>query len=463
MEVSVKPHPIRHFRREVIQAARRIVGAALALSAIAACSDDRPVALAVGGPHFAKGGPSANPTVASTTPASAPRNITLNVTVGGSGFDQGSRAVWALDGDTTFATTRVRTNSTTYVSSSKLTANITIGADTPVDRFDVQVITLSGRKGIGIELFAVTYEVVDLGAGDGSSAEAINDKGQIIGAGSAGIGAFLWENGVLRSLGVLPGMTSSRAEDINELGQVVGYSSNASGVFQAFVWTAAGGMQPLAGSLGGCCTVARGINDQGLIVGEANLVGNAGAHAVVWENGVMRDIHSLGAGSTFPWDLSNTGIAVGQWDPQNGTFIWTSAGGMTVPAGLEGPSDIPLSVNDAGQIVGWYRRTTTGPATAFLWENGTIRDLGTLGGVSSVGIAINTAGQVVGRSDIAVKKRGGTNFRAFLWTAAEGMQDLGSLPNRELAQALDINDAGVVVGQTWLSSGSSRATLWRIK
>jgi probable HAF family extracellular repeat protein len=413
-------------------------------------------------PSLAKGGLSSDPTVTSTTPPSARRDTTLNVTVAGSGFDQGSRAVWALDGDTTFATTRVRSNSTTYVTAKQLVANITIAADATLDLYDVQVVTAGGRKGIGIELFAVTGEIIDLNAGDGSSAEAVNDKGQIVGAGGAGVGAFLWENGVLRQLGALPGMTSSRAEDINENGQVVGYSSNADGsLYRAFIWTAAAGMQPLAGSLAGCCTLARAINDQGVVIGEARLPGT-GAHTVVWENGVMRDVQSFPSGSTFPWDLSNAGVGVGQWNTSDAAFSWTATGGMTVLAGLDGPGDIPIGVNDLGQVVGWYRKGTATVNTAFLWQNGTIRDLGTLGGPSSVGMAINNGGQVVGRSDIPSR---GTQhvFRAFLWTNAAGMKDLGSLSGRQWAQANDLNEIGLVVGQTWLSSGQSRATLWRIR
>lgn len=440
--------------------ARRLAGL-VALLGVVACGDDRSIAPRIVDPSFAKGGPSGTPSVTSTTPASAPRNTTLNVTVAGSGFDNGSRATWALNGDSTFATTKIRTNSTTFVSSSKLTANITIASDAPLDQFDVQVVTLGGRKGIGIELFTVTYEVVDLGAGDGSTAEAINNQGQIIGAGGSSVGAFLWENGVLRQLGQPAGFSGFRAEDINGNGQVVGYGTNAAGVAQAVMWTAAGGAQALAGSLGGY-TLARAINDKGLIVGEAGLPGGVGAHTVVWENGVMRDIQAFASGNTFPWGLSNTGIAVGQWDPSNGAYSWTAAGGMAVMAGLEGPSDIPLAVNDNGLIVGWYKRTPTDVNKAFLWTNGIITDLGTLGGSSSVAMSINNFGQIVGRSDIASRKNSPV-YRAFLWTNPGGMRDLGSLPDRQWAQANDINDLGVVVGQTWLSSGLSRATLWRIR
>lgn len=308
----------------------------------------------------------------------------------------------------------------------------------------------------------VAISIVDLGAGDGSSAEAVNDKGQIVGGGGTNVGGFLWENGVLQRIAAAPGMTYVRAEDINESGQVAGYTGNADGsVYRAFIWTAAGGMQLLAGTLGGCCTLARAINDQGVVVGEARLPGT-GAHTVVWENGVMRDIQSFATGSTFPWDVSNTGIVVGQWNTSTAGFMWTASAGMTIPTGLDGEGDIPIGVNDAGQIVGWYRRSPTDTTKAFLWTNGIITDLGTLGGQSSVAWAVNNAGLVVGRADLPRK---GTQsvFRAFVWTSGGGMKDLGSLSGRDWAQARDLNEKGWVVGETYLRSGLSRATVWKLK
>lgn len=74
----------------------------------------------------------------------------------------------------------------------------------------------------------------------------------------------------------------------------------------------------------------------------------------------------------------------------------------------------------------------------FLWTAaGGMIDLGTLGGSDSSAAAVTDGGQVVGSSDIA----GDADFHAFSWTAAGGMIDLGTLGGSR-SQALAANDAG---------------------
>ncbi len=102
------------------------------------------------GPEFGKA--AVNPTVTSAAPASATQDTTLDVQVGGSGFDNRSSAQFLLAG---IADPRVRANSTRYVSTTSLVANITIAADAPVSAYDVAVTTGSGKKGVGTELFAI--------------------------------------------------------------------------------------------------------------------------------------------------------------------------------------------------------------------------------------------------------------------------------------------------------------------
>ena len=79
-----------------------------------------------------------------------------------------------------------------------------------------------------------------------------------------------------------------------------------------------------------------------------------------------------------------------------------------------------------------------------------ILDLGTLGGPGSNAQAVNESGQVVGWSPLA-----NGELHGFLWTAKDGMQDLG--PGR----ALKVTDDGVVLirrsdgYELWSKNGSS--------
>jgi probable HAF family extracellular repeat protein len=115
------------------------------------------------------------------------------------------------------------------------------------------------------------------------------------------------------------------------------------------------------------------------------------------------------------------------------------------------------AINDAGSVTGEFF-ATPGQFHAFLYRNGTVTDLGTLGGLQSFGNAINGANHVTGTADTA---NGGLRD-AFLY--AEGvMTDLRSLYGSGSA-GYAINNEGQVVG---LSRGSSSgasaqttATMW---
>ena len=411
------------------------------------------------------GGGGGGPTVKSASPSSGPRGTTLSVRILGSGYSAGSKASWALNGDTAFAITKVRVNSTTFISSSELVASISIDEGAALDLFDILVVTPTGKKGIGIELFEVTVQIIDLGAGEGSFAEAVNDAGQIVGWGGSG-GAFLWENGVLRSLGVLPGMTWSSAFDINNSGQVVGASSAASGTQTAFVWTAADGMVPLPGSLGGTRSFAWAINDNGDVVGEATLLGDSIYHAVLWRNGAMIDLQAstFGGGSSRALDINELGEIVGDYDgvSQQRAFRWTAASGMQLILPLVGGGEEAIGIGSSGTIVGWSSLVASGPLIAYVWTNGALQHLGTLGGSSSVAMASNNAGTVVGRADTGSRKGGTPQQLAFFWTAGTGMKALPMPAGRTSAWAFDINENDWIVGASKTSGGNYHATLWQM-
>jgi hypothetical protein len=135
-----------------IRSAVALIPIALLLSACAPdpaapANDDAPSISA------AKASPTSDMSVTGATPDSATQDTTLDVIINGSGFVSGTAANWSLAGVQDPA--QVRTNSTRYVNSRQLVANITISSSAAVAKWDI-VVTAAGKKGgIGTEAFAV--------------------------------------------------------------------------------------------------------------------------------------------------------------------------------------------------------------------------------------------------------------------------------------------------------------------
>ena len=131
---------------------------------------------------------------------------------------------------------------------------------------------------------------------------------------------------------------------------------------------------------------------------------------------------------------------------------------------------LPTAWNTRGQIVGVspiaiiHRMGDDGyPSHPFLWENGVMRDLGTLGAQpcgepfcdGGIATAINIHGTVVGLSTTD-----GPFNRVFIWQNGE-MRDLGVFPGHAMT-ASAINDRGQVLGTVWLGTTyqSDTTFLW---
>jgi len=242
-----------------------------------------------------------------------------------------------------------------------------------------------------------------------TDAYAINDRGQVVGAGCVRPGdeepdencvthAFLWEHGVMQDLGTLPGGTGSAALAINNRGEIVGASGTAAGgPSHAFLWQN-GTMIDLGTLTGSMSSVARAINERGQAVGESDfLVDVFTSRAVLWDRGAMIDLGTIsGLGESRATAINNRGLIVintgSIYSGPFGAFVWHR--GRTVPVGPlphAGSTTFGAAINERGEVAG----TSFGvshPSHGFVWDAGAIVDLGP----DTTAAAINNRGQVVG-------------------------------------------------------------------
>jgi len=300
---------------------------------------------------------------------------------------------------------------------------------------------------------AENYEIADLGTLGGaySRAEAVNDRGDIVGGSTTAAGewhAFLWSRGRMMDLGTLGGAYSV-ALDINNRGEVVGVSYTESGETYPFLW-ADGRMTALEGLN---CS-AEAINDRGQVIG------NCWFNPVMWEGGRLTYLigNGLGPNATIR-DVNDAGRMVGGYPTDGSLHAYRrDRRGELVDLGTLGAHfSEAQAVNRRGEVAG-YADSISGYQHAFFWSGGRMIDIGTLGGLSSVAYGLNDRGQVVGNASVDP-----TTLRAFVWHRGT-MTDLGILPaggRRPVSRAVDINRHGLIVGTSSAGGFEWHAVVWR--
>jgi probable HAF family extracellular repeat protein len=317
----------------------------------------------------------------------------------------------------------------------------------------------------------VHYHITDLGTlgGPFSEATSVASDGLVSGTAALANGtqhAALWYKGLKLDLGTA-GLNAKNSASLNSIGfttndfaQVVGASE----------------VSPQEKDSENFCGYGTGLK----------------CVPFLWQGGVMTALPLLGGKNGQAISINDRGQAVGVAEegiadkncvaPQTNDFeavLWgPGQGEIQKLRPLPGDSvGIGLWVNDKGQVVGQSGSCgntllpplAVGPH-AVLWENGTVTDLGNLGGAcitpcrsAALGPLGNTAlfignkGQVVGTSVLA----GEQTQHAFLWTRETGMKDLGTVTGDYASVALGANEKGEVVGLSIDKTGVPRAFLRR--
>jgi probable HAF family extracellular repeat protein len=125
------------------------------------------------------------------------------------------------------------------------------------------------------------------------------------------------------------------------------------------------------------------------------------------------------------------------------TYKLRDLGRMVDPIDLSVEGFNPLAVNDSGLIVGYHRKAYNPLHAALLLRDGSLQDLGTLGGSAfetSQAYAINARGDIAGWSGQLY-----ATSEAFVIRGGV-MQHLGVLPGASVSAAYGINNRGDVVG-----------------
>jgi probable HAF family extracellular repeat protein len=286
---------------------------------------------------------------------------------------------------------------------------------------------------------------------DGFAVGGINDTDKIAGEAvdpSSGPQAVVWSrNGGVQ---ILPSETLAMASAISNDGDVVGNIDNGHADNAAVMWSSRPALHMT--KLGAlwrdpvlpdyATSTASGINGLSHVTGSStagkgtdpNSAVFFGLHAFLYKAGKMTDLGALAVSSDGSDD--SEGMAINNFDQVVG--VSTTA---------------IQAVNSQGQVC-----ADCGVAShAFLWSNGSMKDLGNLTGTpgwDSKADSINDSGEIVGWSDSAVD--GTASHRAFLYAGGQ-MLNLQFYvadrdPNVRLTEAVGINCNGWIVANGFNTS-----------
>ncbi|HXM98917.1 MAG TPA: hypothetical protein VN982_10610 [Candidatus Dormibacteraeota bacterium] len=213
------------------------------------------------------------------------------------------------------------------------------------------------------------------------------------------------------------------------------------------------------GGIGGAGATAEAISNNGWAVGTSNLAGDTTLHSFLWRDGEMTDLGTLGG-----LNSNENGVLISD----NRGLIAGSAQTSAVDPLAENWGATTFFCNNNGPCDG-YQNVVLG----FVWQDGVMTALPTLGGNNARAQGINDHGQVVGLAENSVHNPECVppqvlDFEAVIWEREGDREDgeihphqLPPLPGDTDAVAGQINNRGQIVGVSGPCSQSvTHAVLW---
>jgi probable HAF family extracellular repeat protein len=242
-------------------------------------------------------------------------------------------------------------------------------------------------------------------------------------------------------LGVLDGDANSVGLAINRSGWVVGESNSASEV-HTFLWRPGIGLTRIEPPTASRNTTVAGINDLGVVLASAPL------EPFLWRRG--RTLPLKGQ-LDFGAALNNKNDVAGNL--QGLAAIWLH-GRLVMIGRLGGGFAVAQGINDDGVVAGVTETPTVGELHPFLWQNGTMRDLGALPGMPMCQVTgLSNTNIVVGYCYTSQTTQGFRYRNEVLAPLAQNPSSRGNI-------AFGVNNQGFVVGT---DSSAGRAVGWTPK
>lgn len=257
----------------------------------------------------------------------------------------------------------------------------------------------------------------------------------------------------LTELGTLGGKNSDVKAVSADGTVVVGMSELSNGSRHAFRWK--GGVMTDLGALGGESSQATAVSADGAVVVGNVQIGDGIGKAFRWQDGVMTDLGTLGGESEAHAVSADGTVVIGMSSLRNGSrhaFRWKN--GVMSDLGVDWEGSIAAVSVDGSAVL--FTQGDEGIYRSSIWQNGAIKDLGTLGGETCEAGAVSADGAVV----VGVSSLRNGSRRAFRWKDGV-MSDLGDLNGMDTYAYAVSADGTQVVGLAMDSGGFKNIFRWK--